>query len=179
MQSERTVSLWQSDKTGDDFTRSGFNGDLSAEIVVIGAGITGLSVAYQLAVDGRQVVVIDDGDIGGGNTGRTTAHLSSVLDDRFVNLRRERGKDIARIVADSHGAAIDWIERVHQEEGIDCSFRRLDGYLLLGDGDDEKLLDEELEAARDAGLPVEKLAQAPAGLPTVPALRVSNQAASR
>lgn len=135
MQSERTVSLWQSDRNGADFSRPGFNGDLNADIVVIGAGITGLSIAYHLAVDGRQVVVIDDGDIGGGNTGRTTAHLSNVLDDRFVNLRRERGKDIARAAAESHGAAIDAIERVQREEGIDCGFRRLDGYLLLGEGD--------------------------------------------
>ena len=175
MQSERTVSLWQSDRNGADFSRPGFNGDLNADIVVIGAGITGLSIAYQLAVDGRQVAVIDDGDIGGGNTGRTTAHLSNVLDDRFVNLRRERGKGIARAAAESHGAAIDWIERVQREEGIDCGFRRLDGYLLLGAGDEEDLLDKELEAARDAGLTVEKLT-APAGLPPVPALKFSNQA---
>jgi glycine/D-amino acid oxidase-like deaminating enzyme/nitrite reductase/ring-hydroxylating ferredoxin subunit len=176
MQSERTVSLWLSNKADGAFSRPGFNGDLSADIVVIGAGITGLSIAYQLAGDGRQVVVIDDGDIGGGNTGRTTAHLSNVLDDRFVSLRRERGKDVARIAAESHGAAIDWIERMQREEGIDCSFRRLDGYLLLAEGDEEDLLDKELEAAREAGLTVEKLALAPTGLPQVPALKFSNQA---
>ena len=175
MQSERTMSLWHSNKT-EDLRRPGFNDDLSTDIVVIGAGITGLSIAYQLAVDGRQVVVIDDGDIGGGNTGRTTAHLTNALDDRFVNLRRERGKDIARIAAESHGAAIDWIERVQMEEGINCSFRRLDGYLLLGEGDDEDLLDKELVAADEAGMTVEKLAVAPPGLPQVPALKFSNQA---
>jgi glycine/D-amino acid oxidase-like deaminating enzyme/nitrite reductase/ring-hydroxylating ferredoxin subunit len=176
MQSERTQSLWQSNESGGALSRPGFNGELSADIVVIGAGIAGLSIAYQLAVDGRPVVVIDDGDIGGGNTGRTTAHLSNVLDDRFVNLRRERGKDIARIAAESHGAAVDWIERVQRDEGIDCGFRRLDGYLLLGEGDEEELLDEELEAAIEAGLTVEKLARAPAGLPAVPALKFSHQA---
>jgi glycine/D-amino acid oxidase-like deaminating enzyme/nitrite reductase/ring-hydroxylating ferredoxin subunit len=176
MQSERSVPLWQSNRSTSDFNRPPLTEELSADIVVVGAGITGLSVAYQLAVDGRGVVVIDDGDIGGGNTGRTTAHLSNVLDDRFVNLRRERGRDVARIAAESHGAAIDWIERVQQEEHIDCGFRRLDGYLLLAEGDEEKLLDEELKAAREAGLTVEKLSRAPAGLPPVPALCFANQA---
>lgn len=176
MQSERTVPLWQSNRNDADFSRPGLTGELSADIVVIGAGITGLSVAYQLAVDGRTVVVIDDGDIGGGNTGRTTAHLSNVLDDRFVNLRRERGADIAQVAVESHAAAIDWIERVQREEEIDCSFQRLDGYLLLAEGDEEKLLHEELEAAREAGVAVEKLARAPAGLPPVPALHFPDQA---
>ena len=176
MQSERSTPLWRSNEDGVAFSRPGPPDGLIADIVVIGAGITGLSVAYQLAVDGRQVVVIDDGDIGGGNTGRTTAHVSNVLDDRFVNLRRERGRDVAHIAAESHGAAIDWIERVQREENINCGFRRLDGYLLLGQGDKEKLLDEELEAAREAGLAVEKIGRAPAGLPPVPALRFSNQA---
>src|ERR1700761_4303370 len=176
MQSERTQSLWQSNSNADDFSRPSLSGELTAEVVVVGAGITGLSIAYQLTRDGRQVVVIDDGDIGGGNTRRTTAHLSNLLDDRFVILRRERGKDITRIAAESHGAAIDWIERVQAEEAIDCGFRRLEGYLLLGEGDDADLLDKELEAAREAGLTAEKVPQAPAGLPPVPSLKFSNQA---
>src|SRR6185312_8237170 len=75
-------------------------------------------------------------------------------------------------------AAIDWIESVQREEKIDCGFKRLDGYLLLGEGDDEDLLDKEFEAAREAGLIVEKT-QAPPGLPARPALRFANQARFR
>ena len=175
MRSERTVSLWMGNHDGEPLSRPPLTTNLDAEIVVVGAGIAGLSVAYGLASQGRQAVVVDDGDIGGGNTSRTTAHLSNVLDDRFTTLRRERGAEIARIAAESHGAAIDWIERVQREEQIACGFKRLDGYLLLGEGDDAKILDEELDAARDAGLTVEKTT-APAGLPSRPALRFENQA---
>jgi len=102
MQSERSTPLWRSNQDNDEFSRPGPVEGLTADIVIIGAGITGLSVAYQLAVNGKQVIVVDDGDIGGGNTGRTTAHLSNVLDDRFVNLRRERGRDVAHIATESH-----------------------------------------------------------------------------
>jgi glycine/D-amino acid oxidase-like deaminating enzyme/nitrite reductase/ring-hydroxylating ferredoxin subunit len=175
MASECSRPLWSSNGGNGDFVREGLNKNLNVEIAIIGAGITGLSVAYELARQGRQVVVVDDGDIGGGNTARTTAHLSNVLDDRFATLQRERGADIARVAAESHGAAIDWIERVQREEGIDCHFRRVDGYLLLGENDEEKTLDTEMAAARDAGLTVEK-STAPAGLPQVPALRFPDQA---
>ncbi|MDB5392774.1 MAG: puuB [Rhodospirillales bacterium] len=175
MQSERTTSLWAKNQTLN-LARPAPNRDINADIVIVGAGIAGLSVAYGLVCKGLQVVVIDDGDIGGGNTARTTAHLSNVLDDRFVQLRHKRGADVARIAAESHGEAIDWIERVQREEEIECGFRRLDGLLLLGKGDSQKSLDEEMEAARDAGLIVEKQACAPAGLPQVPALRFPAQA---
>jgi glycine/D-amino acid oxidase-like deaminating enzyme/nitrite reductase/ring-hydroxylating ferredoxin subunit len=175
MQSERTVPLWLGNRKSEDFSRPALNKNLDAEIIIVGAGIAGLSVAYKLAVEGRQVVVVDDGDIGGGNTSRTSAHLSNVLDDSFASLRRQRGANIARIAAESHGVAIDWIERVQQEEQIDCGFKRLDGYLLLGEGDKAESLDREFTAAREAGLAVEK-ARAPAGLPQSPALRFPNQA---
>lgn len=175
MQSERSLPLWSWPRKDDPLSRPGLGTNLDAEIVIIGAGIAGLSIAYQLAYQGRQVVVVDDGDIGGGNTARTTAHLSNVLDDRFTTLRRERGADIARVAAQSHGAAIDWIEKVQREERIECGFKRLDGYLLLGEGDDPEILNTEFDAAREAGLLVQKV-QAPTGLPSGPALRFADQA---
>ena len=63
----------------------------TADVCVIGAGIAGLSTAYLLAAEGRSVVVLDDGKIGGGETSRTTAHLASYLDDRFTILERLHG----------------------------------------------------------------------------------------
>jgi len=55
----------------------------SADLVVVGSGIAGLSVAYQAARDGRQVVILDRGAIGSGMTARTTGHLTCTLDDFY------------------------------------------------------------------------------------------------
>jgi glycine/D-amino acid oxidase-like deaminating enzyme/nitrite reductase/ring-hydroxylating ferredoxin subunit len=151
---------------------------VQAHVCVVGAGIAGLSTAYLLAREGRQVVVIDDGPIGGGMTSVTTAHLSNALDDRFAELVRLHGPRGARLAADSHTAAVDLIEAIVRRERMDCGFERLDGYLLLAPGHSEEDLDRELEAARTAGLrDVEKLRRAP--LPdfeTGPCLRFPNQA---
>ncbi len=127
--------------------------DATTEVVIVGAGIAGLTTAYLLAADGRRVVVLDDGPIGSGETGRTTAHLANALDDGFCRIEQLFGEDGARLAAEAHGAAIQRIEDISRLESIECDFRRLSGYLFVGEGCVEEELDQELEAATRAGLP--------------------------
>src|SRR5689334_15417148 len=72
-------------------------GDLEVDVAVIGGGIFGLSAAYFLVQEGRSVAVLEDGVIGSGETGRTTAHLASALDDRFFRIEQLHGADNARL----------------------------------------------------------------------------------
>ena len=138
--------------------------DCQADVCVIGAGISGLSTAYALALEGRSVVVLDDGEIGGGMTQRTTAHLTNAVDDRYVEIERRHGERGSRIVAESHTAAIDRIEQTTVEEEIDCDFERVDGFLFAAPGTPHDLLERELGAAHRAGLTqVEALELQPLG----------------
>jgi glycine/D-amino acid oxidase-like deaminating enzyme len=121
---------------------------VEAEVVVVGAGIAGLSVAYELVKAGWQVVVLDRGLIGGGMTARTSGHLSFESDDYYEALIRLRGEDEARQYHDSQKAAVDRIEAIALEEGIDCDFARVDAYLIAASADDRDLLDTELAACR-------------------------------
>src|SRR5437588_8276476 len=104
--------------------------DIAGDVCVIGAGIAGISTAYLLGRDGRRVIVIDDGVVGGGETGRTTAHLVNALDDRYYKLEKLHGERGSQLAAESHSAAIDKIEEIIGDENIDCDFLRLDGYLF-------------------------------------------------
>jgi glycine/D-amino acid oxidase-like deaminating enzyme/nitrite reductase/ring-hydroxylating ferredoxin subunit len=158
-------------------TRPPANVDLTADVCVVGAGVAGLTVAYMLAREGKDVVVIDDGPVGGGETCRTTAHLSNAIDDRFSYVIRCRGKDMARLAAESHAAAIDTIEQIVEREGIDCHFHRTDGYLVLAEEHDSDLLDEELDACRSIGLDgVDRLDNTPLDTWQRPCLRFPRQA---
>ena len=69
------------------------SGDASADVCIIGAGIAGMSVGYHLAHQRKSVMIIDDGPIGCGETGRTTAHLSNAIDDRYTEIERLHGAD--------------------------------------------------------------------------------------
>jgi glycine/D-amino acid oxidase-like deaminating enzyme/nitrite reductase/ring-hydroxylating ferredoxin subunit len=138
--------------------------DLTADVCIIGAGIAGMTTAYSLALEGRSVVVLDDGPVGGGMTQRTTAHLTNAIDDRYFRIERLHGRDGARLAAESHTAAIERIETIAGDERIDCDFERLDGYLVAARGSPADLLDRELAAAQRAGLAdVAAVARAPVG----------------
>jgi glycine/D-amino acid oxidase-like deaminating enzyme/nitrite reductase/ring-hydroxylating ferredoxin subunit len=136
--------------------------NLHVDAAVVGAGIAGLTTAYLLAREGKSVAVLDDGPVAGGMTQMTSAHLTNMLDDRYFELEKLHGREAARLAAQSHTAAIDRIESIAREEGIDCDFTRLDGYLFLAEGDDASTLDAELAAAHRAGLAgVKRLERAP------------------
>lgn len=127
--------------------------DLKTEVCVIGAGISGLSVAYQLLCKGKQVVILERKKLGEGETGRSTAHLMSALDDRYYNLEKIHGKAKAKLAARSHSEAIDWVERIVKKEKIDCDFKRVPGFLFTPDTD-KKELEREYKAAKHTGLEV-------------------------
>lgn len=151
--------------------------DTEADVCIVGAGIAGLTTAYLLTQAGQSVVILDDGPLAGGATKVTTAHLSNALDDRYFVIERLHGQEGSRLAAESHTAAINRIEAIVKKEQIDCDFQRLDGYLFLGPGEKEELLDRELAATHRAGLnEVEKIRQAPLqSFDTGPCLRFPNQ----
>jgi glycine/D-amino acid oxidase-like deaminating enzyme len=146
------------------------------DVCVIGAGIAGLSVALALVQDGLDVLVLDMGPIGGGQTARTSAHLASALDDHFYVLERRFGRRGARLCYESHAAAIDAIEENVRGFGIDCDFRRVDGYLWAPEGTSRRELDKEHAAARRVGLDVQFVDGAPLPFATGRCLRFGNQA---
>lgn len=151
-------SIWRQSESAH---RPALSEDLRCDVCVVGAGIAGLSTAYALARRRFRVVVIDKGTIGGGETLHTTAHLSNAIDDRFHVIRGLHGEQGARMCAESHAAAIDFIESVVKAHNIDCDFERVSGYLFLPPGAPLDELQTELSAARAAGVDVEAAPRVP------------------
>ncbi len=135
--------------------------NLKTDVVIVGGGIAGLSIAYNLVNNGKIVVLVEDGNIGSGETGRTTAHVVNAIDDRYYEIERVFGKEGAKLAAESHTAAIQFIEDTSKKEKIDCDFLRLSGYLFLDPSDKEDALDREFEAAKNAGVNVSRLEAVP------------------
>jgi glycine/D-amino acid oxidase-like deaminating enzyme/nitrite reductase/ring-hydroxylating ferredoxin subunit len=151
------------------------SGNASADVVVVGAGISGLSAAYELAQQGLSVIVLDKGAIGGGMSLRTSAHLSWELDDYYFELVKRRSKDAARAYFESQRAAVDRIQEIVGAENIDCDFARVDALLVASNTDGHDIIEDEYDAAREAGFADVEMTMAPKGFEGA-TLRFPNQA---
>jgi len=138
--------------------------DRQTDVLIIGGGIAGITTAYCLSKSGRKVILVEDGYLGSGETGRTTAQITYALDDRYYDLEKFFGHEKTKLVAQSHKQALEWINQTIAEDNIACNFKRVDGYLFLDPTDKPENLGKEFVATQNAGLPTEQLTGIP-GLP--------------
>lgn len=150
MSGHETRSFWQTERELKVYPS--LSRDQEVDVCIIGAGISGLTTAYLLTKENKSVVVLDDGPIGGGQTVRTTAHLSNALDDRYYHLENCFGKKNTKLIAESHQAAIDFIESLVIQYQIDCEFERVKAYLFVPPDESTSVLEKELKASHNAGL---------------------------
>jgi hypothetical protein len=88
--SGQTQSSWFSDVTHPlKFNKMTQN--ISVDVAIVGGGIAGITTAYLLSRSGKSVALLEEGYIGSGETGRTTAHITLALDDRYYNIEKKHG----------------------------------------------------------------------------------------
>jgi glycine/D-amino acid oxidase-like deaminating enzyme/nitrite reductase/ring-hydroxylating ferredoxin subunit len=150
--------------------------NLETDVVIVGGGLAGLSVAYCLTQAGKKVALVEDGLMGSGETGRTTAHLVTALDDRFYALEKYFNEHDAKLIVESHRLAIDMVESIVQKENIQCDFERVDGYLFLHPTDKEESLVKEFDAGLRAGVDIHTMDYTPGFADAGKCLRFANQA---
>jgi glycine/D-amino acid oxidase-like deaminating enzyme len=94
-----------------------------ADVVVIGAGYTGLSAALQTARGGRHTVVIDAENAGAGCSTKNGGQISASIKPSYEELSSKYGKQKAfNIVKEGHNA-LAWIGDFVERENIDCNFK--------------------------------------------------------
>ena len=103
--------------------------DEQVDVLIVGAGITGLTAAYLLTAAGKSVAVIERDSCAQIDTGHTSAHLTMVTDRRLTDLEAQFGRDHAQAVWDAGLAAILQIDAIARDERIDCDFAWIPGYL--------------------------------------------------
>lgn len=124
--------------------------DMQVDVVVVGAGITGITAAYLLKKAGRSVALLDRDRCARVDTGHTTAHLTYVTDTRLTDLVKTVGRDHAQAAWDAGLAAIEQIRSLIDEQKIDCEYATIPGYLHAPWKEPEK--DESQEFKDEAAL---------------------------
>src|SRR4051794_11103461 len=148
---ENNPSLWVATTDPGDFLP--LAADARADVVVVGAGITGLTTARLLAEHGASVIVIDAGPLCAGATGYTTAKITSLHGLTYTDLADRFGRDRARIYGEANEAAIGEIARLVELDSIDCVFNRRAHVTYTTDPFRAEAVASEAELAAELGLP--------------------------
>ena len=170
--SDESLSLWID--TTPSTSYPSLNGDMEADVAIVGAGITGITAAYLLAKAGKSVVLVDKGRIAMAETGHTTAHIVESTDADYGELIKVHGEEDARVNTEAIASAIALIRSLVEELGIDCGFKAVDGYLYSEEEEDRPYLEQERENLRRAGVETSWV-EVPVPFATIGGLRFPNQ----
>ena len=172
--SDASRSLWLATAEVDEFPA--LEGDIEVDVAVVGAGITGVTVAHLLKQEGKSVALLEMRRIGLGTTGNTTAKLTVGHSLVYAKLSSSHGPAAARLYAESNREAISQMDTLAAELGIDCDWEPASNYVYTESSGRLDKLEEELEAMRRAGVLVEMTRETDLPFPVASAIRVDEQA---
>ena len=130
--------------------RDEINREKQREVIVVGAGMAGLLIAYYLQKQGKDVLVLEANEVASGQTGRTTAKITSQHALKYHKLLQTMDVKKARLYAKANEEAIKEYERFIRNEGIECQFKRVPAYLYTSQN--PELLKQEADAASLLGI---------------------------
>ena len=157
-----TTSVWRAGAPPTGFGM--LHGDIVADVLIIGGGITGVTTALLLAQQGRSVVLLEAQELGSGATGNSTGNIYQTVAQGLTEVTSRWDADVARQVVTERKAAVDFIESQAQQSA-QAQFRRCPLVLFAETPEHQASIDEEFEALVAAGCQVERRREVPQPLP--------------
>lgn len=165
------ASLWQ--RNAPEIAADSLPAGETVDLVVVGAGITGLTAAVLFARAGQRVVVVEARQAGAVTTGHTTAKVSQLQGTMLQRVRSRNTAAVFRAYVESQRVAFEWLEEFAAARGVGFQRRAAVTYAATPDG--RTAVEREHRVARDAGLPVELIEDAGLPFPTHGAVRLADQ----
>lgn len=164
-------SVWQDESNFNK--RAILDKNIETDVLIIGGGIAGILTGYMLKKEGVNSVIIEAGEIGGGNTGRTTAKITLQHELIYHKLIKEYGEEKAKQYAEANKEAIKKYRELIKENNIKCEFQDRPNYLYTVNN--VEALEKEYDAEVKLGIDAELVDDIEVPVPVKKALRVNNQ----
>jgi glycine/D-amino acid oxidase-like deaminating enzyme/nitrite reductase/ring-hydroxylating ferredoxin subunit len=144
------ISLWQSN-VADYTSKPAGAAETTYDVVIAGAGITGITTALLLQKQGKKCLVADAHSLCFGTTGGTTAHINSFLDTTYDQIESDFSKEAAQLISKATNSSRELFKKHVEEYSIDCGFEEKDGYVYAQTQEQVDELDKMFEASKRAG----------------------------
>lgn len=165
-------SIWRS--TVDIQKRPCLKNDIETDVVIIGAGLTGILLGYLLQEKGISSIILEANSIASGQTQNTTAKITSQHNAVYHTLIKEYGMNKAKDYANANQQAIECYRNLIDKLSIPCNFEYQDAYLYSAA--DSSALKKEYDACVALNLPVSYLTNIDMPFPASSAIRLNGQA---
>lgn len=159
----------------EDLGTAPLAGSVECDVMVVGAGIVGLTAALALCDSKRSVVVLEGRRVGRQVTGRSTGKVTTQHGLVYRHLIDTFGRETAQAYADANREALEQVREWIASFGIDCEHERKPAYAYATQPGSRDALEREAEAARSLGLEARTVGHAPLPFATSGALEFPDQ----
>ena len=146
-------SVWTATAEAPSYPPLDARDDVEVDVVVVGAGISGLTTGLLLQRAGHRVAVLDMHGVATGTTGGTTGKVTSQHGLTYARLADERGEDTARAYGEANEAGVAMVAELAESTGADCDLTRAPAYLYTTKSDMVGEIEREASTAARLGLP--------------------------
>jgi glycine/D-amino acid oxidase-like deaminating enzyme/nitrite reductase/ring-hydroxylating ferredoxin subunit len=167
------LSFWETKAEKEQITKYD---QTDYDTIIVGAGITGITLAKELQNRGRSCLIIEKENPGFGTTGGTTAHINNFFDSSYDEIIKDFGEDSAILLADAAKETIRYIKQNVLQYHISCDYNECNYYLFSAEEKQNKKLEDILEAHHKVGIETEQAFKIPFSLKFEKAIEIKGQA---
>ena len=139
----KNKSIWMNNVNNNKLEKLGK--DIECDVLIIGGGIAGLSVAYQMMNSGKNIVLIEKDKCGMGTTSKNTGKLTWMQDLIYSKLSKNYNGDVAKLYLDSQIDAINIVKNIVDKNKINCHLTKTKSYIFSYNGNDYIDFSDEIE----------------------------------
>ena len=144
-------SIWLKDFSNNITT---LDKNIDCDVLIIGAGITGLSTAYHLMNHNLKVIIVERDEIGNGVTAKTTGKITYLQELIYTKLKKELDEKTSEQYLKSQLKAIDILTSIIKTEKIACDLERVSSFVYSRDEKELIKLKQEKELLKKFGIKV-------------------------